>query len=159
MEYLKLFKSLSDAGVKYLLCGGVAVNIYGIPRMTADIDFIIELTEGNVSKFEKAMRELGYSTALPINLAKLCDTKERHKLIEQKNLKAVQFISESSKFFSIDVIIDFDDFESFWENRNKRIADDTEINLVSLDDLITMKLKANRPQDISDIENLKRITK
>ncbi len=37
MEYLKLFKLLDAREVRYLLCDGLAVNIYGIPRMTADI--------------------------------------------------------------------------------------------------------------------------
>jgi len=45
MEYLQLFKKLSEEQVRYLICGGLAVNIYGIPRMTADIDLLLDFTD------------------------------------------------------------------------------------------------------------------
>ncbi|MGH2575320.1 MAG: hypothetical protein ACRDFC_06440, partial [Ignavibacteria bacterium] len=98
MEYLKLFKSLSDAGVKYLLCGGVAVNIYGIPRMTADIDIIVELTEDNVNKFEASMTQLGYRTSIPVKLRDLCDKTYHEKLIKGKNLHAVLYSNDNAKY-------------------------------------------------------------
>jgi len=47
-----LFKSLADNKVKYLLCGGLAVNLYGIPRMTADVDLLIDWEKENIEKFE-----------------------------------------------------------------------------------------------------------
>ena len=45
MEYLELFSKLEQFKVRYLICGGLAVNIYGIPRMTADIDLLLDFTE------------------------------------------------------------------------------------------------------------------
>ena len=35
LDYRTLFKDMNDAGVDYMLIGGVAVNFYGIPRMTS----------------------------------------------------------------------------------------------------------------------------
>lgn len=32
----KIFSGLNKCKVKYLIAGGVAVNLYGIPRMTYD---------------------------------------------------------------------------------------------------------------------------
>ena len=55
MEYQKLFKTLNQYKVNYLICGGMAVNIYGIPRMTADIDIILDFEENNISNFENAL--------------------------------------------------------------------------------------------------------
>ena len=51
MEYLELFSKLEQFKVRYLICGGLAVNIYGIPRMTADIDLLLDFTEKNVTDF------------------------------------------------------------------------------------------------------------
>ena len=44
MEYLELFSKLEQFKVRYLICGGLAVNIYVIPRMTADIDLLLDFT-------------------------------------------------------------------------------------------------------------------
>lgn len=41
-EYL--FSALNKARVRYLVVGGIAVNIYGIERATADID-LVEMKE------------------------------------------------------------------------------------------------------------------
>jgi len=45
MEYLKLFEQLQQHDIRYMLCGGLAVNVYGIPRMTADIDIVLDFEE------------------------------------------------------------------------------------------------------------------
>ena len=47
MEYEKLFDCFYNNKVRYVICGGLAVNIYGIPRMTADIDLIIDFSAEN----------------------------------------------------------------------------------------------------------------
>jgi hypothetical protein len=54
MEIKKIFDVLNQYNVKYLVCGGLAVNIYGIPRMTADIDLLLDFEESNVLNFENA---------------------------------------------------------------------------------------------------------
>jgi len=46
MENIKrIFKALSEARVKYMLAGGIAVNLYGIERATADMDIVVFLSE------------------------------------------------------------------------------------------------------------------
>ena len=50
MEYSLLFEQLEKQKIRYLLCGGMAVNIYGIPRMTADIDLLLDFNEDNIER-------------------------------------------------------------------------------------------------------------
>ena len=38
-----IFETLDRAGVRYLIAGGVAVNIHGYQRMTADLDLVVQL--------------------------------------------------------------------------------------------------------------------
>jgi predicted nucleotidyltransferase len=38
-------KSLNDAGVSYIIVGGLAVNAHGFSRMTRDLDLVLELKE------------------------------------------------------------------------------------------------------------------
>jgi len=37
--------------IRYLLCGGVAVNLYGVPRTTVDLDLILDLSHENLKNF------------------------------------------------------------------------------------------------------------
>lgn len=40
--FKKLFPQLEANHVRYLVAGGVAVNLYGIERSTADIEYIVQ---------------------------------------------------------------------------------------------------------------------
>ncbi len=40
MAYDEVFRALSAKKARYLVAGGVAVNLLGVPRMTADLDLI-----------------------------------------------------------------------------------------------------------------------
>lgn len=41
---IAVFKALDDAGVRFLVAGGVAVNLHGYARMTQDLDLVVELS-------------------------------------------------------------------------------------------------------------------
>ncbi len=43
MFYLEVFRALEEHKVRYLLVGGLAMNLHGVPRMTMDIDLVIAL--------------------------------------------------------------------------------------------------------------------
>jgi hypothetical protein len=38
-----LFKALNDAEVRYLVVGGLAVVLHGHPRLTANVDLVVDL--------------------------------------------------------------------------------------------------------------------
>jgi hypothetical protein len=42
---------LDKKGIRYMISGSLAFNVYCIPRMSMDIDFVIELNQANVSDF------------------------------------------------------------------------------------------------------------
>ena len=62
-DYLRLYKSLNKNRVKYLIIGGIACIIYGVPRTTLDIDIFIEPSLKNAEKLLKALRNAGFGTA------------------------------------------------------------------------------------------------
>ena len=39
--YQEIFEALNKAKVNYLVCGGAAVILFGLPRFTADLDLIV----------------------------------------------------------------------------------------------------------------------
>ncbi len=158
MEYINLFKKLHEQKVKYLICGGLAVNIYGIPRMTADIDLLVAFETDNIRKFEQVIEELEFASVVPIQLNSLLDEAERANMIEEKNLIAYSYYNKRANFMNLDVLIDVPiSFEGMWDVREERNIEDFKINIVSLDDLIRLKKYANRTQDQQDVLMLNKL--
>ena len=59
----KVFSSFQNYEVKYLVIGGVASVLYGVPRATFDLDILIEATEENADKLLRALLDAGMATA------------------------------------------------------------------------------------------------
>lgn len=53
-------RPLESAGLSYVITGSVAAMVYGEPRLTNDIDLILELDESSVSILESAFPEPDY---------------------------------------------------------------------------------------------------
>lgn len=158
MEYSELFKELDSKKIRYLICGGMAVNIYGIPRMTADIDLLLDFEERNISDFEKMMEELNYQPQIPFSLKNLIDKSKRIEVIKERNLIAFSFFNSVSNTMNVDVLIDVPmTFEELWNNRELRNVEDYKVHLVSINDLIELKKYSNRIQDQKDILLLSKI--
>jgi len=54
-EFLKVLKAMDNEGVDYILIGGFAVILHGLPRFTMDMDFFMKMAEKNVQKLRKAL--------------------------------------------------------------------------------------------------------
>ena len=56
IEDLKaICKHLNDEGAKYMLIGGFAMAYHGMPRMTEDIDLLVDSSTENIEKIKKAL--------------------------------------------------------------------------------------------------------
>ncbi|MCE3259823.1 MAG: hypothetical protein K0S12_1464 [Bacteroidetes bacterium] len=160
MEYLKVFKTLRQFKVRYLICGGLAVNIYGIPRMTADIDILLDFDEENINNFESAVKQMMYQQSIPVSLKSFISPLERKKAIEEKNLIAYSYFNAASGGMTLDVLLDTPfEFNDLWEKRTMKHLRDTEIYLIDIEDLIAMKKYSNRIQDQNDILLLSKLVK
>ncbi len=58
-DFKDFINFLNANDVCYLLVGGWAVGIYGYPRATKDIDFLIANDESNLKKLQKTLRQFG----------------------------------------------------------------------------------------------------
>ena len=155
MEYEDLFESLWKENVRFLICGGLAVNIYGIPRMTADIDLLIDFEKGNLLQFENVLKRLSYQPVAPIPISAMEDEVTRNTLIKEKNMIAYSFFNNRSNYMTVDVLLNTPKtFQSMWEEREIRKIDSYEVFLVSIPTLIEMKTFANRKQDQDDVKLL-----
>ena len=79
-----VFRSLNEAGVRYLVAGGVAVNIHGYQRVTVDLDLVIQLDGDNM----RAGDAIIAATAIENNLALTTSNVKHFKSIKELQLKA-----------------------------------------------------------------------
>jgi predicted nucleotidyltransferase len=158
LDYRTIFKDLNDAGVDYTLVGGVAVNFYGIPRMTYDLDLAIALNPENILKLVSRLGDWGYKPRAPVDPHDLADEKKRGIWIREKNMKAFSFYHEKEAIGEIDVLIDLPmPYKDLRERATVFDVEGTSVPVVSLQDLIELKLRAGRQQDLSDVQHLRAV--
>lgn len=58
---LDCLQRLNAKRIPYMITGSMASNAWGIPRTTHVLDFLIQLSRGNVSEFASAFSEGGYA--------------------------------------------------------------------------------------------------
>jgi len=153
--YRNIFRTLNDEKVRYLVVGGVAVNLYGVLRATADLDLIIELTDDDVLRFARAMEKLGYKPRVPVTIEDFADPEKRKHWIENKHMLVFSLYNPQFRLGNIDVFVDEPfDFDEAYSRKHVILIDDIEIPLANIDDLIYLKKQAARNQDLADIEGL-----
>lgn len=54
-KFIQIFDSLNKGKVEYVLIGGFAVILYGLPRVTEDIDLFIDPDEDNIERLKDAL--------------------------------------------------------------------------------------------------------
>jgi len=159
MFYEEILRALQKHGVRYLIIGGAAVNLHGVPRMTADLDITIDLSIDNVEALVEAMADSGMKASLPLDPRRLADPEQRREWQRDKHLEALTFQSTRSgaSFQEVDVVIELPlDFEEMYEARTRLEIDDLRLDLVSLAHLIEIKSNLGREQDLADVEALKK---
>jgi hypothetical protein len=160
MYYFEFLEALHKKKVKYLIVGGLAVNLYGVPRVTQDIDLIISTKKSNIIKINEILKDLGFTPRLPVNPNDLTDPEKVKDWIENRNLKAFSFYHKKDNYKVIDILLVHPlHFEESFKNKIVKKVENVEIFLASIDDLIKTKEFSGRMQDASDIKILKKIRK
>ncbi|MGA2090948.1 MAG: hypothetical protein ABSH12_05755 [Endomicrobiales bacterium] len=158
MLYDKLFKLLNAAGVRYLMAGGVAINLYGLERMTGDVDICVDLGNENLKKLTALIKTMGYRPVAPVKIEDLLNEKLRNSWVEEKNMIAFSLHDPKNSFFSLDILIGVKiDFNKAYARREIFKSGEIEISVLSVEDIISLKEKSGRPQDKSDVHYLRKI--
>jgi len=157
--YEDILREFQKHKIQYIVIGGIAVNLHGALRSTADLDILLEMSYDNLKKFLVILKNNNYCSKQPVDLMQIADKKSREYLIRKKNLKAINFYKNGG-FEEVDIIIDAP--VTFKEAKKDILwvrSGSTRIPLVSIDGLIKMKKSTGRTIDKLDIDTLKRIKK
>lgn len=153
--YADLFQAMNDAGIRYLVVGGIAVNLHGYRRFTGDVDVLMALEPENLEKMANLMKERGFVQRLPIDIRQLSDQEQVRLWLLEKGMTAYTFIDSRDPTSSIDILAGESlDFDSYDVDKLTVEAWNISIPVVSIDHLISMKKKANRGKDIEDLAAL-----
>ncbi len=158
MLYEQVFRGLNEAEVKYLVAGGVAVNLHGAPRFTHDLDLILLLDKSNIEKTIDVLRSLDYEVRLPVDPEGFADEETRESWIKEKDMKAFTFQNKNEQMLSIDLLFGLPlNYEDCYENHVIFEADDLTIPVISKEDLLELKRQSDRVLDQVDIKMLKKL--
>ena len=158
MIYEEVFKEFQLRGVRYLVVGGMAVNLYGYVRLTMDLDIMIDLSDKNLSKAVDVMEKFGYTPRVPVNPHEFISEEKRDEWIKEKGAVVFTFIDLKKPFKQIDIFLSNPiNFEEAYSRREVMTIAGAKVSIASIDDLIKMKAATGRPRDMEDIHHLERI--
>jgi hypothetical protein len=154
-----IVEALNRSNVRYLVAGGLAVVAHGYVRFTADVDVIVDLAPDNVVRAIGALNSLGYRPRAPVPFEQFADPAMRAQWVRDKGLTVFSLYSADHSATEVDLFVevpvDFD--EAYGEARWMDVAPGLPASFLGLDDLLRLKQKAGRPQDMLDVEQLNAI--
>jgi hypothetical protein len=142
-----IIKALNQFEVDYILIGGYAVILHGLPRTTQDMDLIIKMSGENIKNLQTALRSV-YNDS-EINEIKFEELKKyaviRYGTPDNFNIDIMAGIGENANYDNIEFEI--------------KEVDDLKIKLATAGALFKLKKNSMRPQDQSDAVFLSEILK
>jgi hypothetical protein len=145
--YQEFLIALQKHNVEYLIFGGYAVNFYGFTRMTEDLDVWINPDPDNLKRFKNTVADLSFP-----------ETELLHKFISGE----LPILRLSDDRLRVDILTKLSIKKNFYEafacSQNLE-TDFGKIFFIGYDDLIDEKIRAKRPKDLLDVDQLRTIRK
>lgn len=135
-----VFSSCQKHEVKYVVIGGIASVLHGIPRATFDLDILIQASKDNATRLLEALEEAGLGTASLITADDLLE----HEITIFKDIVRIDVQTSTPGI----------QFEDAWKNRVIMDYQGQEFFVVSKNDLIASKRAAGREKDLEDVRLL-----
>ena len=146
----KLLKTLLEHEVDFVLIGGFAAVVHGATLVTQDLDICAAITEDQVNKLRKALKDLHPRHRMNPNA--------KHSFLEYPEvIKGINNIYLETDLGILDILSQTEPAGSFDEIKNRSL----EISLygykcrvISIEDLIQIKKEMKRPKDLQAVEEL-----
>ncbi len=151
-----IVESLNRAGVRYLVAGGLAVVAHGLVRFTADLDLVLDPDPDATRRAIDTLSGLGYRPRAPVGFTDFADPEKRRTWFREKGLTVFSVFSDEHPATEIDLFVEtpFDFERAYGSAARFEVGPGIAATFVGLADLIEMKRKAGRPQDLQDVAGL-----
>jgi predicted nucleotidyltransferase len=135
-----VFSSFQKHEVKYVIIGGIASVLHGVPRATFDLDILIEASPANTQALLTSLIEAGLGTAALATV----DQVLAHEITIFKDRVRIDVQTSTPGL----------EFENAWKNREEMDFQGQAFFVVSKADLISSKKAAGRKIDLEDVHLL-----
>jgi len=147
LEMLKeVARRLKQAGIAYMVTGSVAANFYAVPRMTRDIDIVVELSDRDIGRFIRIFQKDFYLEPETVQAA--VKNKGMFNLIQNEYVIKIDFVVRKDSEYR----------RKEFSRRRKISVDGQSFYVVAPEDLILSKLdwaKDTRSEvQLTDVRNL-----
>ena len=153
-----LFAALNAAGARYVVVGGVATVLHGYPRLTVDVDLIVDFEPAETQKVMEVLTSLAYQPLAPVAAETFADPRQRAAWRAGKGMQVFSLWNREDPLLTVDLFVEHPiDFGELWERSEIVSLRGTTVRIAALADLIRLKRLAGRPQDLEDIRQLEEI--
>ena len=155
--FLEILNELHDRHVEFVIVGGVAAALHGGSRATFDLDVVPSLAPDSWRAAVDLLWSRGARPRIPEPRERIRDVDQVRRWRREKGMLALNFRTEDGAT-EVDLLVG--ESEAFEELRRRAAEVTVERRtflVASLDDLIAMKRRAGRPQDLLDIAELERL--
>jgi predicted nucleotidyltransferase len=156
--YVDFFRALHDEGVRYVLVGGIAVNLHGVERATADVDLLMALDSENLGRFYRVARRFAMKPVVPVALEDFADAAKVESWIREKNMVAFALRGADRLDPTVDILVR--PSVAFEEAHARAVVQDLggfSVTFATIEDLIRLKTGTGRLRDQADIDALRRV--
>jgi predicted nucleotidyltransferase len=153
-DFLDLLSRLHDHHVDFVIVGGVAAAMHGGTRVTFDLDIVPSLEVASWQATVELLWALGARPRIPESLERIRVVDNVRQWRQEKNMLALNFRTPDGSV-EVDLLVSESDRLDELRQRAARVTlDSRTFFIASIDDLIAMKERAGRPQDLLDIAQL-----
>ena len=154
---LQLLNQLHDHHVEFVIVGGVAAALHGGSRVTFDLDVVPNLAPSSWAAAVDLLWTLGARPRIPEPLERIRDVEQVRQWRRDKGMLALNFRTPDGSV-EIDLLVgESDAFDALRARSVGVTVSGRTFMVASIDDLIAMKRRAGRPQDLLDIAQLQEI--
>ena len=137
---IDVFRSFQKHNVQYLVIGGIAAVLYGVPRATFDLNILIEASNENARRLLDALLDAGLGTALLTNKDEIL----ANEITIFKDRVRIDVQTKTPGLI----------FEDAWKRKQIMNYQGQEFYVACLEDLVASKKAAGRTIDLEDVRLL-----
>ena len=157
--FLEILNQLHDRHVEFVIVGGVAASLHGGSRVTFDLDVVPSLESDSWRAAVDLLWSLGARPRIPEPLDRIRDAAQVRRWRQDKGMLALNFRTPDGST-EVDLLVgESERFEALRQRAVKVSLEQRTFFVASINDLIAMKQRADRPQDVLDIAELRNIQK
>jgi len=152
LQLVELLRRLAASGTDFVVVGGVAVAVQGYGRATKDLDITYATNAANLERLGDVL------IALRARLRGVAD--DVPFVPDAVALRRTAILTLDTEAGPLDLLLRPDGappYERMRERADVIDLDGAEIRVVDIDDLLSMKRAAGRPQDLADIDALEAV--